>query len=94
MTYGVLASWLREGAEIRTTQLTEEFDFESYLSKYGQRAIPLFAVNKKDRLQFFLVGEDLKPDAGWTIVSIVRPDKDTLPGNSVSDKRKSPAENT
>jgi NhaP-type Na+/H+ or K+/H+ antiporter len=64
VTHGILATWLRNGATIRNTQLSEEFDFDSYSKQNGENSIPLFAVDAKERLQFFTAGNELKPDSG------------------------------
>ena len=73
-THGLLATWLREGAEIRSTQLGEEFSFEDYLEKNRGNIIPLFAIDNRKKLQFFVVNGKMKPEAGWTIISLKRPD--------------------
>ena len=73
ITHGVLASWLRNGAEMRSTQLGDEFDFEAYLAQHGDRIIPLFAIDNKKRLQFFVIDGKMKPEAGWIIVSLTQP---------------------
>jgi CPA1 family monovalent cation:H+ antiporter len=71
VTHGILATWIRNGAKIRSTQLSEEFDFEAYCKKYGEHCIPLFAIDAKERLQFFTAENELKPESTWTIVSLV-----------------------
>lgn len=75
ITHGVLASWLRNGAEIRSTQLGDEFDFEAYMKQNEGRVIPLFAVDNKKQLQFFVIDGKMKPEPGWTIISLAQPDK-------------------
>ena len=72
ITHGVLASWIRNGAEIRTTQLGEEFQFEQYREQYGEDCIPLFAIDDKGRLQPFTVENEPVPQSGWTIMSLIR----------------------
>ena len=76
VTHGTLASWIRNGAEVRSTQLSEEFDFETYRNRYGEHCLPLFVIDPKDRLQMFTVENNLSPEPGWTIVSLIRPDED------------------
>lgn len=75
ITHGVLASWLRNNAEIRSTQLGDEFDFEAYLAKNTGKIIPLFAIDSKNRLEFFVADGKMKPESGWTIISLLQPDK-------------------
>lgn len=75
VTHGVLASWLRNGAEIRSTQLSETFSFEQYMDKYEGKIIPLFAIDKKHRLHFFTVEEVIKPEADWNVTSLIQPEQ-------------------
>jgi hypothetical protein len=70
MTYSRLASLLSQGAEIRSTKLSEEFDFDDFLIEKGSEAEPLFAINPKGRLYVFVVEEELHPEAGWTLISL------------------------
>jgi CPA1 family monovalent cation:H+ antiporter len=72
--YNTLSTWLNEGAEVRATSLTETFDFDSYNEKYGERTIPLFALDAKKRLHVFAHGAKIKPGPGWQVVALVRPE--------------------
>jgi len=75
VTHGVLASWLRNGAEIRSTQLSDAFNFTQYMKKYEGHIIPLFAIDKKRRLHFFVVEETFKPESDWIVASLIQPKK-------------------
>lgn len=86
ISHGVLASWLRHEAEIKNTQLSEEFSFETYMEKYHDHCIPLFAISPKNRLQVFTTENELKPEADWSIISLILPEninKDAL--NTMKD---------
>ena len=72
ITHGILANWIRNGAEIRSTQLSEEFDFASYLERNGEDCIPLFSIDEKGRLHPFVVENPPEPVAGSTIISLTR----------------------
>ncbi len=74
ITYGTMAQLLRNGAEIKTTTLSEEFDFDAYMEKYGERSIPLFAIDNKERLHIFVAGGNMRPEKDWKVISMVRPD--------------------
>ncbi|MFT5133718.1 MAG: hypothetical protein ACI9SC_002191 [Gammaproteobacteria bacterium] len=74
ITHGMLATWIRNGAEVRNTQLSEEFDFDTYLNRYGDQCIPLFTIDPKKRLHPFTVENELKPEPTWTIVSLIKPE--------------------
>lgn len=74
INYGTLASWLRNGAEIRSTSLSDEFTYEDYLSKYGERCIQLFAIDNKNHLLIFTVENTPEPQSDWTIICMVLPE--------------------
>lgn len=72
IAYGNLAYLLRNGAEIKSTQLSDEFTFEQYLEKHGERVIPLFAIDNKKRIQIFVTNGEMKPESGWTIIGMIQ----------------------
>lgn len=76
ITYSKLASLIAQGAKVKQTKLTENFGFEDYLQQHGRRVTPLFAFNARKRLFFFTAAATLKPETGWTIVSLIQDDSD------------------
>ncbi len=70
LTYSRFAQLLREGAEIKKTKLTEEFDFDDYISRKAGKSIALFAMTNKQRIEIFTEGHRLKPEPGWTIFGL------------------------
>lgn len=72
ITHGALAGMIRNGAEIRTTQLSEEFSFENYLELNKENCIPLFAIDSKNRLQIFTAETGQVPEPDWAIISLVK----------------------
>lgn len=74
IAYGNLAYRLRNDAEIKSTQLSDEFSFEQYLEKYGERVIPMFSIDNKQRLQIFVSNGKMKPESGWTIIGMIQPE--------------------
>ncbi len=73
-SYAKLASLLSQSAEFRTTTLSEEFGFDDYMAREGQ-FICLFAVTPRGRLQIFVAGGKMQPEAGWRIISLSLPDE-------------------
>ncbi len=71
VTNAMLASLVSKGAEIRGTQLSEEFDYATYKDKYGKGIIPLFALDERERLRVFTADSKLEPIPGWTVVSLL-----------------------
>ena len=82
VTYSKLASLMSQGAEIRSTLLTEEFDFDAYRNTYGSRAIPLFVLGSKGKLECFVAGGRLAPQPGWTVIALIQPEKRERPGSA------------
>ncbi len=69
--YGNLAYRLRNNAEIKSTQLSDEFTFEQYLKKYKGGIIPMFAIDDKQRLHVFVVNGEMRPEPSWTIIAMI-----------------------
>ena len=74
IAYGNLAYRLRNGAELRSTQLSDEFTFKQYLEKYEGRVTPMFAINNKQKLQIFVTNGKMKPASGWIITGMIQED--------------------
>ncbi|MEE4377620.1 MAG: sodium:proton antiporter [Candidatus Competibacteraceae bacterium] len=71
VTFNCLATLLDDGAEIRATPLTETFDFNAYLQRYGGDVIPLFAVDDKDQLRIFTDEQTITLNPGWRIIALI-----------------------
>ncbi len=75
ITYAKLASLLSGGAEVKSTPLTDAFDYQAYLQQYAKSIIPLFAISPQHELKIFCKGKDLTPQSGWTIISLLQTNK-------------------
>lgn len=71
VTNAMLASLVSKGAEIRATQLTEEFSYKEYREKYGKGLIPLFVIDWRGQLQVFTAENKPDPSPGWTVISLL-----------------------
>ncbi|CAA0100873.1 K(+)/H(+) antiporter NhaP2 [Halioglobus japonicus] len=73
VTQQKLASLIAQGAEIKATLLTENFNLADYQAARGKSHIPLFALDKNDHLRAFT--DDYQPEVtpGWTLLSLVLP---------------------
>ncbi|MCG8536227.1 MAG: cation:proton antiporter [Pseudomonadales bacterium] len=67
MTYSKLASLVAQGAEMRTTNISEEFTLAEYAETYGSNAIPMFILNK----------DLLKPLSDWPT------EEEAVPGSKI-----------
>ncbi len=72
IAYGQVASLLREGAEIKSTQLSDEYNYEAYITNRAEQLIPLFAIDLRKRLHIFTAEKPITPEAGWTVMSLLR----------------------
>ncbi|HRD66002.1 MAG TPA: sodium:proton antiporter [Candidatus Competibacter sp.] len=73
ITLARLREKLKQGYVIRATPLTASFDFLAFRDKWGNLAIPLFALDPKGILRVFSAGESLQPSPGWTVISLTPP---------------------
>lgn len=72
VTYGYLASAVSHGAVVKTTRITEEFTYEDYLEQYGDRVIPLIAIDAEHKSHVILLGQDLEVAPDWRLISLIR----------------------
>ena len=77
ITYARLASWIANGAEIKATQLSDEFSYDDYMEKNNHKIVPLFAVspNKRHLVVFTEPPEKRRIIEGWTILSLYKAEK-------------------
>ncbi len=71
LSHDRLARWVARGAQVRTTTLTEEFDFDAYREHYGENARLLFVVTPSRRLVVVTADEAPDPKPGDTLISLV-----------------------
>lgn len=70
-TWSKLASQLSQGAEIRSTRLTDEYTLDDYRDNMGPETLPLFALDEQDKLHLVTTDETLEPGPGWILASLV-----------------------
>lgn len=77
-SWSKLASLIGQGAKVRSTPLTEEYDFEAYCASQDKHAIKLFALDSRGKLRVFSSQSEFEPESGWTVISLsMEPDKGT-----------------
>jgi NhaP-type Na+/H+ or K+/H+ antiporter len=77
VTYSSIGDRFRQGAVVKATHLTEEFDFEAFKKLYKGEVVPLFIANEKKELAVFATDSDLQPRPGHTLISLVKPVEET-----------------
>ncbi|HPI72054.1 MAG TPA: cation:proton antiporter [bacterium] len=71
-TFAGLNALFAEGARLKTTALTREFDFNAYQAFYRDKAMPLFLITEDKKLQVFTSDRPLYPKPGQILISVVR----------------------
>lgn len=74
-TFSKLASLDFQGAEVKTTVLSDSFNFIDYQSQYGNRAIPLFAIDEQEKVHVFTTEQKFEPKSGWSIIALITADE-------------------
>lgn len=71
VTMQKLSSLIAQGAEIKATLLSEDFDLETYQQANDKNIILLFTIDPQERLRAFT--NEYEPDvqAGWTLLTLV-----------------------
>ncbi|RQW63614.1 cation:proton antiporter [Vibrio viridaestus] len=73
VSYKKLASLFNQGGEIRHTKINETFTYEDYLKEYKDDfVLPLFVVDKKNRVNICHDIESIEPKEGEVLVSLVK----------------------
>ena len=68
---------LANGAEIKTTPITEKFSYADYLQQREERRLPLFAIDAGGRIHPLTAEYELSPKTGWKIIGL----SDTWPNS-------------
>ncbi len=74
-SYWGLTSRFDAGAEVKATNLTDEFNFQRFKERYPD-AIPLFLIDATGKLKVFTVLEPPEPVPGTRIIAITSPSND------------------
>lgn len=68
--YEDLEKRIIDGAEIKTTLLTEEFSYEDYLEQQAETRLMLFAIDPNENIFVFTPAPDFQPKANWKIMGL------------------------
>ncbi|MGF6492491.1 NhaP-type Na+/H+ or K+/H+ antiporter [Luteibacter sp. 621] len=73
MTHSRFDDLLREGWRIKSTRLSETFDWSRFTEQYGENVVPLFGVEARGDLRIATGQRPLEPKPGWTVIALVPP---------------------
>jgi hypothetical protein len=71
-TYAELNRRLNAGAELKNTQLTEDFTYRDFAERYGESAVPLIVISGEKKLRLFTEDDPPKLKSGNRLVSLVK----------------------
>ena len=71
LTHEQLTERVADGAVIKSTTLSDEFTYKSFLDHYGETAVPLFVVTPSRRLEVITADQPADPTPGDTLISLV-----------------------
>ena len=72
-TYAEISKRFDNGAEFKSTPLTDEFTFDSFKAHYGERALPLMVIGKDGFPEPLTDDDGILPQPGQTLLSLADP---------------------
>jgi NhaP-type Na+/H+ or K+/H+ antiporter len=73
MTHARFAQMLHEGWKLKSTRLTETFDWPHFIEQYGSRTVLLFALEPGGALRIASGKREIEPRPGWMVITLVAP---------------------
>jgi NhaP-type Na+/H+ or K+/H+ antiporter len=73
LTFHRLSTLIEAGAMIKSTQLTDNFNYQDFLTKNKNTTLPLFAIDLKTQVHFFTTDAQPELKSGWHIISLNLP---------------------
>lgn len=70
ITYATVLSRMSSGGSIKSTTLSDEFDWGTYCQKYAGSRLPLFVIDRKGFVKPFVAEHQLEPSSGSTILAL------------------------
>ena len=70
-TFSYLDSKFASGASLKKTPLTDEFNYDSFQSLYGEKALPLFIIKESGELVVLASDNTPTPLPGQSLISLV-----------------------
>jgi NhaP-type Na+/H+ or K+/H+ antiporter len=71
-SYWQMTARFDSGADVKTTNLTEAFDYQTFMERYRD-PVPLFLIGGDGRLTIFTVKDPPEPKPGHRVVAVVDP---------------------
>ncbi|KMP12677.1 hypothetical protein UR09_00320 [Candidatus Nitromaritima sp. SCGC AAA799-A02] len=75
LRYETFLSLYYQGWRFQKTRLTEEFDYDDFLTSVNDKAKPLLLIQESGKLAFASSAQEMKPKPGDTLLSFSNPEK-------------------
>lgn len=75
-TFEHLSNLFKQGATVKATPLTETFDYDAFRQRYGESAIPLFAIDEEKDLTVLAADEKSLIKPGHVLIALVHNQED------------------
>jgi NhaP-type Na+/H+ or K+/H+ antiporter len=79
INYDTLSNLFSDGAELKSTPLSEEFDYQDFRKHYKNSYIPLFLVDEDGNLTVIATDNTPTPEPGQTLISLTKKIEVSLP---------------
>ncbi len=79
INYDTLSNLFSDGAELKSTPLSEEFDYKDFRKHYKNSYIPLFLVDEDGNLTVIATDNTPTPEPGQTLISLIKKIEVSLP---------------
>ena len=73
MTHARFTELLTGGWRVKSTRLTETFDWPHFVEEYGSASVLLFGLEERGSLRIAAGKHELEPRPGWIVIALVPP---------------------
>ena len=70
-TYAALHNRVASGQVVKATTLTDTFDYDAFLERYGTSTMPMFIIHESGELTVITSDQNVDPKPGHTVVCLV-----------------------
>lgn len=84
LTYRNLDAMFAAGGVVKTTKLTDEFDYSAFRQFYGENALILFVIREGRQLAVCAADQEFSPRPGQTLLALVIPDEEQPAASTAS----------
>lgn len=67
------------GFQVKTTNLTEEFNYQQFQQRYGGSSLPLFLIDGGNKLTICTAESPSSPQPGQTLIALIDPSQEAKP---------------